>query len=351
MANIVIDPVIIMMPPDGASRVEVELWLENLTTWLKVALTAPFTWLHYRQASTLLEDHGQFPSFEQLRQLQQKHRLNINISQIAKNVNAFFRDESLDLETHLERLEYIIEPEIGSITINPEQFVSRLPKYIHDGLHLLFANCCACKQIGHPFGQELRVATLALVDGSKDILVSVVILEALPDFIRPVDNKIAQPFALLITPDDLLPLIDVMDVWAKGEHGIIYAIEQQHRKDWSRTNSSPFPFQLGSHFVESVNEHGLDTNEIVLRSIIRAAADVIAGKAKDIPGYRLHPFRKSEAANSPRLIRESDHARAWRLMLQKHGAGWRLHYWQIPNLEGSTIEFANVCKESEREIY
>ncbi|MGI9060662.1 MAG: hypothetical protein ACR2H5_19030 [Ktedonobacteraceae bacterium] len=351
MANIVIDPVIIKVPPDGASRAEVELWLENLTTWLKVALTAPFTWLHYRQASALLEDHEQFPSFEQLRQLQQKYRLNININQIARNVNEFFRDESLDLEIHLERLEYIIVPETGSININPEQFVSRLPKYIHAGVHLLFANCCACKQIGNPFGQELRFATLALVDGSKEILVSVVILEALPDFIRPADNKIAQPFSLLITPDDLLPLVDVMDVWAKGEHGITYAIEQQNRKDWLRINSSPFPFQLGSRFVESVNERGLDTNEIVLRSSIRAAGDVIADKAKDIAGYRLHRFRKSEAANSPQLIRESDHARAWRLMLQKHGAGWRLHYWQIPTVEGSTIEFANVCKESEREIY
>ncbi len=351
MANIVIDPVIMMTPLDGASRAEVELWLENLATWLKVALTAPFTWLHYLQASALLEEHEQFPSFEQLRQLQQKYHLNININQIANKVNESFRDESLDLETHLERLEFIIEPEMGSISINPEQFVTRLPEYLHDGLHLLFANCCACKQIGNPFGKELRVATLALADGSKEILVSVVILEALPDFIRPADNKIAQAFSLLITPDDLLPLIDVMDVWSKGEHGITYAIEQQIRKDLSRTNSSTFPFQLGSRFVESINGRGLDTNEIVLRSIIRAAGDVIADKAKDIPGYRLHRFRKTEAANSPQLIRESDHARAWRLMLQKHGAGWRLHYWQIPTPEGSTIEFANVCKESEREIY
>jgi hypothetical protein len=38
-------------------------------------------------------------------------------------------------------------------------------------------------------------------------------------------------------------------------------------------------------------------------------------------------------------------------MLQKHGAGWRLHYWQISTAEGIIIEFANVGKESEREIY
>ena len=351
MANIVIDPVIIVTPADGATRAEVEAWMENLSRWLKEALTAPFTWLHYREASELLESQGQFPSFGQLKKWQRKYHLDINITEIARDVNAFFRDDTLILEDHLKSLAYAIEPEPDSIIIKPEQFVTRLPEYIHDGFHVLLADCCACKYIDHPFGQQLHIATLALMDNSREITVSVVILEALPDFVRPADNKIAQTFSLLITPDDLLPLADGIDLWAKGEHGILYAIKQQNKKVWPDAFTSSFTFRLGPHFIKSVNERGLDTNEIVLRSIIRAASDVIADRAKDIPSYRLHPYRKSETADSPQLVRDSDHARAWRLMLQKHGAGWRLHYWQIPTPKGSMIEFANVCKESEREIY
>lgn len=351
MANILIDPVITMTPADDADKVAVEVWLENLTIWLNEALTAPFTWRHYKKASELLEAHGQFPSFGRLKHLLQKYRLDVNISQIARNVNAFFRDDTFDLEDHLKRLDYAIETEMDLITIKPAQFIDRLPKYLHDGLQLLLANCCACKHIDHPFGQGLHIATLALVNGSRDIVVSVVILYTLPDFIRPADNKITQTLPLLITPDDLLPLTDIIDLWAEGEHGIIYAIKQRYKKVWSSTTISPIAFLLGPHFIESVNERGLDTNEIVLQSIIRAASDVIADRAKDIPGYHLHQFRKSETANSPQLIRDSDQARAWRLMIQKHGAGWRLHYWQIPTPNGSKIEFANICKESEREIY
>lgn len=227
MANIVIDPVIVMVPFDDASRAEVEIWLENLTLWLNEALTAPFTWLHCWQASELLGDHERFPYFAQLKQLQQKYRLDINISQIARNVNAFFRDETLDLEEHLNQLAYIIEPAVSSIVIQPEQFVARLPQYIHETFHLLLADCCACKHIEHPFGQGLHIATLAL-DGAREITVSVVILEAEPDFARPVDNIIAQTFPLLITPDDLQPLTDVLEMWAKGEHGIMYTIKQQY---------------------------------------------------------------------------------------------------------------------------
>jgi hypothetical protein len=351
MANIVIDPVIVMIPPDDASRAEVEKWLANLTIWLTDALSAPFTWLHFKQASELLEANGQFPGFAQLRQLQRKHRLDININQIARQVNEFFRDEECDLADHLQRIEFAIEPEAASITVEPAQFIARLPEYLHDGLPLLLADCCACKHIAYPFGQDLHIATLALANGSREIAVSVIVLDALPDFARPVDNKIVQKFPLLITPDDLLPLINVFELWARGEDGIIYAIKQQFKRDWSNTTASPLTFRLGPHFIASLNKRGLDYDEKVLRSILNAASAVIADKAKDISGYRLHHFRESEAANAPQLIRSSDQAKAWRLMLQKHGAGWRLHYWQISTAEGIVIEFANVGKESEREIY
>lgn len=80
MVNIVIDPVIIILPPDEATKQVVEAWLENLILWLNQALTAPFTWLHYQEASELLESNGQFPSFEQLKQLGRKHHLDINLS-------------------------------------------------------------------------------------------------------------------------------------------------------------------------------------------------------------------------------------------------------------------------------
>jgi hypothetical protein len=77
---------------------------------------------------------------------------------------------------------------------------------------------------------------------------------------------------------------------------------------------------------------------------------VILDKVGEIPRYELHHFRKDKSPNSPQKIRISDNARGWRLVLQKYGAGWRLQYWQIPTPHGSVIEFANVSKESVREI-
>ncbi len=209
MASILVDPIIVQIPPDEASREEVEQWLGMLTIWLQEALTTPLSWFHCWQASQLLEEYGQFPNFGQLKQLQQKHRLDINPSQIARKVNEFFRDNVLDVEDYLKRLDYAIEPAENSIIVEPAQFIDRLPEYLHAGLYLLLADCCACKHITHPFGQGLYLATVALKDGAREITISVVVLDALPNFARPLDNKIIQtiPRSLLLMICHLLMML------------------------------------------------------------------------------------------------------------------------------------------------
>lgn len=158
-------------------------------------------------------------------------------------------------------------------------------------------------------------------------------------------------FPLLFTPDDLLPIINVIELWAKGEKGAVYVIDRQFKKDWQETVPQPLVFHIGSDFIESVNNAGLDTNDIILRRIVKAAAAVIADQAEHIKGYQFHRLRESKAADSPQRIRSSDNAKARRLMIGKHGAGWRMHYWQIPTQHGSIIEFSNVVKESDDTIY
>lgn len=160
-------------------------------------------------------------------------------------------------------------------------------------------------------------------------------------------RTLAKGGAELFTPENLQPLVDVLALLYKGEKGVVYAIEQQFRKDWHRTGITSLQFSLGSHFITSITSFGLDTNDI----IVRLAAAVIAGQAQQIEGAKLHPLRQTSAGDSPQRIRSTDQAKAWRLDIAKHGAGWRLHYWHISNSDGERIEFSNICKESDTIIY
>lgn len=351
MANIFVDPVIVMAPPNDASREVIEAWIANLEIWLKEALSSPFAWLHSVQATYLLESIGLFPNFDLLRRLQRLHGLNVNITQIARNINDFFRNEAFDLSDNLDKLEYLIEIEEGSIAIRPEQFPARWLDLMQATMHELFARACAGKCADHEFVRALHIATLQMRDIAKEIEVSATLIDSVPAIPRNADNSIVQTFPLLYTPDDLLPLIDVIELWNTGVKGITYAIEQQYKKDWQGTGAAPMQFHLGHDFLESADAANLDTNENTLRRIIKAAAAVIADQAKHIKGFKLHELRESEAGNSPQRTRARDNAKAWRLMIGQHGAGWRMHYWQIPTQEGSVIEFSNIVKESDDTIY
>jgi len=350
MVNIFVDPVIIMTPPDNQSEAEIEVWLNNLDIWLKEALTSPYIWLHSVRATDQLQSNGRFPGFELLRNWQRKYRLDINPVQLGKNVNEFFRNEDFDLKHNLDRLGFDFEVEAGSVSIIPAQFTARWPNSILEDMHWLLIATCVSKCLEHSITRELRIATLAFQHTAREIEVSAIIVDAIPDFPRNVDNTISQTFPLLFTPNDLLPLINVIELWDKGVKGLVYAIEQQFKKDWREIVSQPMQFIIGRCFIESVNDAGLDTSENMLRRIVKSAAAVIADQAKTIKGYKLHELRETEAGNSPQRTRSRDNAKAWRLMLEKHGAGWRLHYWQIPTEEGSIIEFSNVVKESDDTI-
>jgi hypothetical protein len=351
MVNIFVDPVIIMTPTDNQNRADVEVWIDNLDIWLKEALTSPYIWLHSVQATDHLQSDGRFPGFTILRDWQRRYQLDINPVQLAKNVNEFFRNEDFDLKHNLYKLEFDFEVEAGSVSIIPVQFTDRWPDSILEDMHWLLIANCVSKCLNHYISRNLQIATLKLPHAVREIEVSAIIVESLPDFPREVGNKITQTFPLLFTPDDLLPIIDVIELWDKGEKGLSYAIEHQFKKDWRENVPKPLKFHIGSGFIESVNKAGLDTNDTILRRIVKAAAAVIADQAEHSEGYQFHKLRESKAADSPQHTRSRDNAKAWRLMIGKRGAGWRMHYWQIPTQQGSIIEFSNVVKESDVTIY
>lgn len=350
-ANIFVDPVIVATPTDKADREGIVEWVQNLEIWLKEALSAPFTWLHSTIIAELLEGNSRFPGYENLRSLQRKYHLDINPAILARNVNAFFRNPEFDLESNLESLGFLAESKNESVIIHPKCIPARWPDFIHANMYSLLVTCCVCKTTSHPFANVLRIATLECPDQGQDIIISATITYVIPELACQPGDVITQTFPLLFAPKDLLPLIDVLTLWYKGESGIIYAIEQQWKKNWDKMDSNFLTFSLGSHFSESVTSVGLDTNDIVLRRIVWLAATVIADQVKYIESGKLHPLRINLAGDSPQRIRNKDQAKAWRLDVTKHGAGWRLHYWHIPGPNGGTIEFSNICKESEYIIY
>jgi len=342
--SIFVDPAIITTPADDESREGVEKWIETLEIWLREALSSHHQWLHLIQATDLLTSEQRFPSFEVLRAWQRKYRLDINPSFILKDVNTFFRDENFDLNKKLEELGYLVEAEKGTIAIHPEQFSSRWLSCIYEETQQAFVATCACKYTEHPFARGLQIATPILPDAKREIIVSATIKDALPDFIRNPGNSITQTFPLLFTPEDL-PLLNVIDLWKQGERGIRKAIELQYKQDWVSQTTQQLIYKIGTQFITSVNEKS-ETTELLLKQIIATMTKIVANKAQE---GTYHRHELEEKKGGPQIVRASDNAKAWRITLTVDGAGWRMHYWQIPGgTSGDIIEFSNVLTKKDR---
>ena len=338
---------IVMTPSENAKKEVVEAWLNSLDLWLTEAISSPFNWLYAREAIYALLDSGQFPFPEILFNWQRRYYLDSNISQINAKLSKFFNNESENhLSHHLGQLGYLVVTEPATIVIVPDQFADRWPRIIRDQMYELLATACACKHNGEPFGQKMLIATLALDDLTKAIEVSAVILDALPDFARPDNNKISQTFPLLITPDDLLPLFNVVECWDNGEIGIKYAIKQQYKRDWYGISPKPLQYDLGIHFTASVMERK-DITDLMLSRITRTMAGVVADRL-DLLSHKPHWYREREDSHTPQFVRTSENATAWRITITPDGAGWRMHYWRKVDPHGNVIiEFSNVLTKND----
>jgi hypothetical protein len=351
MANILIDPVIVISPSNNASKDDVETWLNNLDLWLTEALTSPFTWLYAKEAveELLYSDH--FPSPEVLFRWQRKYRLDKNIALINAKIGIFFNSEEYNnhFDFHLEKMGYLVITRPDSVVIMPNQFVARWPDAIMNHMYELLATTCACKHNNELFAQKTRIATLKIDDVTEEIQVSTIIMEALPDFIRPVDNKINQMFPLVFTPEDLLPLFNVVECWDKGELGVKYAVKQQYKNDWQNVAAETLPYEFGAYFIDSMMSRK-DITDLILHKIIRTIAGIIANKP-DALQHKPHWYRERNESHTSQLVRESDKATAWRITITHDGAGWRMHYWLKVDSTGKVaIEFSNILTKKDSPV-
>ena len=78
-------------------------------------------------------------------------------------------------------------------------------------------------------------------------------------------------------------------------------------------------------------------------NLINTCAQIVLG----CPKNELKPFRANPAPSAPQHVR-ADGALAFRTHLTKHGAGYRLMYWQRTD---GVIEFANIGVKHELIIH
>lgn len=348
MNEIFIDPIIITIPQEDAAKEEIELYLENLRLWLEEALVAPHTWSYSANAAVRLMEHGRYPTPQVMKRWTSIYEVDINTRQLSVWTSQILNEEH-DIEFRLEQ-DYLVELDTTSTFIEPEQFHKRWIQPIGKELFVLIAKLGACRHLGSALAYGLFIATSAFINPEKKITISTTIVASEPNLDANADCSCIQTFPLLYTPEDLPPPTDMVTLWDEGEKAVHYAIDKYYRHYWPNAHSQPLTFSLLPSFFQTVEEKGIDTQELALKKYIVAMATVLTWDTHELhTRYNLRPLRVDKAADAPQTVRD-DGAKAWRMTIIPEGAGWRLHFWKLSTANGDVIEFANILKKHDPEI-
>ncbi len=344
MQRIVVDPLLVTVPEDDYSA-NTRTWLLALQSWLLEIHEGDLFWYHLIQCSREIEAQKRFPDFQALRQIVQRHKLDINIGYLIRKINDFFQNEERDLMLKARTQQILAEDE--SAYIEPIEFLNRnqlIKTTLRDNLLRL-----ACEASADSESRDLHFVTLPLQEQQRTLTVQCQIEMTYPDSIKDELRScpVREEFGLLLSPVDL-PAANIEELRQRirsEPRSFEICIRRLALKNGSQT---PSLFKLGSRFITSLEDSGICNDGAAFEKLIRVCAWVLTGLDKEM-NLDLRPIRENEAADTAQRRRSSDRAAAFRLTITKHGIGYRLHYWQIAHQspQGVSIEFANVVKKSD----
>ncbi len=214
MANVLIDPIIVAIPTDNATKEEIEDWLNSLALWLEEATNSFYGWYYSWKAIYLLQDCNRYPHPQILQAYKTRYKIDINLKPILQRLNELLRNEQFDLQIMdwqtkvMDELGYTLVFENSSTNIQPEEFSRRWPTTeIYNEMVELLVHFAACKYAGEAFTNDLSVGTLPLLTAPTAIQVQVVTTIPASEPELGLKESITQAFDLVFTPVDL-PLFD-----------------------------------------------------------------------------------------------------------------------------------------------
>lgn len=339
MPGFFVDPQLCTAPSTDSAQ-ELGLWLEALEGWLQAVEGSPFRWKNAIRCTETLVKLGRFPDFESLRRIQKASKIDINVGSLLRRVHAFFQNEANDLHGEIPTQVAIsdVDP-----SIEPAEFLERNIEEIRAQLAETLVCLALDKSRAEAFARDVRIVTRRFEDQRTSIAVRAENVEVDPPNTH--EARIETTFGVVFTPHDLVDF-RYESLLEGGEASFVNAVHELVAETFPGVTASAF--SLGRHFWRSWADTAMLQDRFVAEKALKICAAIVAGRQDDFD-FRRRPIRKATAGDSEQLTRSSDKAKAWRMTITLHGAGYRMHYWATPrgDKEPERIEFANVAREQD----
>lgn len=253
-----------------------------------------------------------------------------------------FQDESRDILSKGQTRAALVT----GLEVDPPELIERNAPEVRPFLadHLV---CAACDQAsGDEFALALDIVTAPLARQTDSVFVRCRVEATDPDGLMAAlpEQQVKAEFPCFTDVDQLHPpRIPLRDLLRAGASELAAAMERAAR---ALSTGKLSPALVTQEFMEHLRNSGIAADESALNTLFRGCVAVIAGQA-----HRLSfaPHAVNVSRGSPeQLVRKADSAKAWRIDITQHGAGWRVEYWHVPPQTADSrecVEFVKILTE------
>lgn len=324
--NFILDPYILAVPQSPVDPQRIEEYAENLYLWVTEAVNHEHKfWLSGIIVNTLLNE-GLYPSYDNLRRLQQ----NAPSILVFDAITLFRAAERGLMEPPL--LDELIDDsgilvESEHALVIPVAIEQRLPEPVGQALRkTLILSAYAARCTTNDVFFDLLFATAKNGFRDADLRVE---FDALIPLLESIET-VTKEWPIVTSPNQLSDVGGLAAFWENTEKALRWVYDDIFAAD---TSPPPYPVvTTHSGFNKTVRDCHCHKRPATLLKIFRTT---VLGLTGTLPRNTEthHPLTKG----GKQIV--SGQATAWRLWIEHASPGWRLHYWKFPD---GSIELANL---------
>lgn len=339
ISHVIVDPYVIALPLVDEQR-DASAYLEGLIRWANRLRTSDVLHTTPERCVENMIATGAFPTLQCLKEfIYQKRVTGISAVDVANCVRSIadrrpYTEDAVNVHALLRSDDCIVAPAAVIDRLNTPLAGS-------------FADCLFAVVVSDANNSEnVAVGTIGLADKPREIMLNGTVASYERADRTVLDNiAVSSQIALLHDEDydaEEDAAVEWCEVYGNVTEVVSAALRELHRRpEFATTKCTDISY--GSEFVSSIQKLGLHQQAPILKRIFVLAVYAGIGIIARISGAKLHPVRKSKAADADQMLRE-DGAKLWRCMVTQKGAGFRLHYWSLVD---GRIELDRILVESE----
>ncbi|HKP53016.1 MAG TPA: hypothetical protein VJ183_10220 [Chloroflexia bacterium] len=313
--HVLVDPVILTLPDNTATTESVVRFLWDLEHWSKEVHAKRHNFIISSRCVDAIYMSGLYPTVHNLAPLLRK----AGIEDIDPTTVWLACQSILVNEPHFEDRAKLADVAVypDRVSVDPD-LVRRLPSPVADALGETLGLVAYAREVAKPaIISDMVMATQPIERGN---IINVDALIATNEG----DLQVVTDCPAVLTPDDLMRMMRLQDIWSDTEQALEWALQQLiHARQLPKGKYLKMPI-VAPEFNESIRKAQFDTHPDLLAALFYTVVRLVTEVIPHRPTKTHKPYKGVKCNSVDAAGREWE---PWHIWVTRGGPAVRLNYW------------------------